>query len=72
MPKTKHSCPNCGASVLKVRWDAGYKYCKAPACFELLGRKAGVTMFDRPPQPGEIDLKPLELDDVDRQYQDSD
>ena len=72
MPKTEHSCPNCGSPVWKVRWDSGYKYCKSKECFEQLGRKKGITMFDRPPAPGEIDLDPLELEGVDDFYQDSD
>ena len=63
-------CPNCENNVPKIRWDAGYRYCKSSACFELLGRKKGVTMFETIPKPGEIDIDPLELDDVDRQYQD--
>lgn len=37
----------------------------------MLGRKKGVTMFDHPPKPGEVDLHPLELDEIEGQYQDS-
>lgn len=72
MPKAKYSCPSCGDPILAVRWSAGYHYCKSKACFEKLGRKAGVTMFDHPPKPGEIDLDPMELSEIDESYQDSD
>lgn len=64
MPKTKHSCPNCGADVVAARWNAGYEYCKASQCFEALGRRKDVPLYDKPPAPGEIDLDPSELDEV--------
>lgn len=67
MTKTQNICPNCGADVLKVRWDAGYQYCRKKECFDRLGRKAGVTMFETVPSPGEIDINPRELDEVDGQ-----
>lgn len=66
---TKHSCPNCGADVLSVRWNAGYQYCKSRECFESLGRKKHVTMFEKVPDPEEVDIDPQELDDVAGQYQ---
>lgn len=68
----KYHCPNCGDGVVAERWKLGYQYCKRQECFEMLGRKAGVTMFDKPPRPGEIDLDPMELEGVDEFYQDSD
>lgn len=60
----KYECPNCGDPVLAVRWNAGYEYCKAKACFEALGRKKGVTMFDKPPDPETVDIDPYDLEDV--------
>lgn len=71
MAKAKYSCPNCGEPVLAARWDAGYEYCKEKACFEQLGRRSGVSMFDHPPKPGEVDLDPMELEEVADLYQDS-
>ena len=68
----KNHCPNCGDGVDSERWNAGYEYCKKKECFDMLGRKKGVTMFDHPPKPGEVDLHPLELDEIEGQYQDQD
>ena len=67
--KTKFSCPNCGAPVLKVRWDAGYHYCKSARCFEALGRRDHIPLHETPPNPDEIDLDPYELDEIASQYQ---
>lgn len=67
----QNSCPNCGDSVLKARWDAGYKYCKKQECFERLGRKKGITMFDRPPDHDDVDVSTYDLDDIDA-YSDDD
>jgi hypothetical protein len=64
MPNYKHHCPNCGDGVPAERWNLGYKYCKKDECFEQLGRKKGVTMFDRPPDPDTVDISPYDLDDV--------
>lgn len=64
MAKTKHSCPNCGADVLKVRWDAGYRYCKARECFEALGRRDHVPTHEPPPDPDSVDVTLYDFDDV--------
>lgn len=66
---TKHTCPNCGDDVPSVRWRAGYEYCKSKECFESLGRKKHVTMFEKVPNPEEVDIDPQELDDVVEHYQ---
>jgi len=47
---------------LAARWDAGYHYCRSRECFEALGKK--VPLYEKPPQPGESDIDPFELDDV--------
>lgn len=62
------NCPNCATPVLQERWDAGYRYCKSSRCFEALGRRRHVPLFEKLPNPEDVDLSPFELDDIQSQY----
>lgn len=55
-----YECPQCKSEVLAERWEAGYQYCKAKRCFEVLGRKAHVKVYQTAPE--ELDITVYDID----------